>query len=118
MQQGHSHIEGSGRVNTDYSSPFYLGATVGSNNTAELSAIMEAMLYLLHAKVKPGKVIINYDSKWAAQMTRGHARPKTSQNNDSKRETHFFTTRGYHTESSGSGSKVTPGTRETRRRTS
>ena len=76
MQQGHSHIEGYGRVNTDYSSPFYLGATVGSNNTAELSAIMEAMLYLLHAKVRPGKVVINYDSKWAAQMTRGHARPK------------------------------------------
>ena len=76
MQQGHSYIEGYGRVNTDYSSPFYLGATVGSNNTAELSAIMEAMLYLLQVKVKPGKVVINYDSKWAAQMTRGHARPK------------------------------------------
>ena len=76
IQQGHSEITGSGRVNTDYSSPYYLGAQVGSNSTGELSALMEAMLYLLHDTVKPSHITIYYDSKWAAQMVRGHSRPK------------------------------------------
>ena len=92
MQQGHSYIEGYGRVNTDYSSPFYLGATVGSNNTAELSAIMEAMLYLLQVKVKPGKVVINYDSKWAANDERAR-QTQTTQSNGGQRATHLHATR-------------------------
>ena len=44
IQQGHSVIKE--RVNTDYSSPYYLGAVVGSNNAAELTALMEAALFL------------------------------------------------------------------------
>ena len=64
------------RVNTDYSSPYFLGAQVGSNNTGELTALIEAMLYLLHDTVKASCITIYYDSKWAAQMVRGQARPK------------------------------------------
>ena len=74
--QGHSVIEGCGRVNTDYFSPYFLGASVGSNNTAELSALMEASLYLLHHSSRTARVTFYYDSKWAASMMRGHSRPK------------------------------------------
>ncbi len=35
----------SGRVTTNTTSPLYLGASVGSNNTAELTAIAEAILW-------------------------------------------------------------------------
>ena len=76
IKQGHSEIEGYGRVNTDYSSPYFLDARVGSNNTGELTALIEAMLYLLHDTVKSSIITIYYDSKWAAQMVRGRARPK------------------------------------------
>ena len=76
IQQGHSEIVGQGRVNTDYSSPYFLGAQVGSNNTGELTALMEAMLYFLNDTVKASRVTIYYDSKWAAQMVRGQSRPK------------------------------------------
>ena len=77
IRQGHSVIEGYGRVNTDRTSAFFLGATVGSNNTAELTAIIEAMLFLLHESSRAAKVVIYYDSKWAAQMTKGKTRPKS-----------------------------------------
>ena len=76
MQQGHSVLEGHGRVNTDYSSPYNLGATVGSNNTAELTALMEAALFLLHHTSRTAKVTFYYDSKWAASMMRGQSRPR------------------------------------------
>ena len=65
-----------GPVLTTDTSPYYLGASVGSNNTAEISAIMESILYLLRSATPPTKVTIYYDSKWAAQMTRGLSRPK------------------------------------------
>ena len=39
--------EARGPVQTDTRSAYYLGAQVGSNNTGELSALMEAMLYCL-----------------------------------------------------------------------
>ena len=76
IHQGHSVIEGYGIVNTDRTSAYFLGATVGSTNTAELTTIIEAMLFLLHDSSKTAKAITYYDSKWAAQMTRGQARPK------------------------------------------
>ena len=76
IQQGHSEIVGHGKVNTDYSSPYFLGAQVGSNNTGELTALIEAMLYLLHDTVKASCITLYHDSKWAAQMVRGQARPK------------------------------------------
>ena len=76
IQQGHPEIVGYGRVNTDYSSPYFWGAQVGSNSAGELSALIEAMLYLLHDTVKASRITIYYDSKWAAQMVRGQSRPK------------------------------------------
>ena len=69
--------EARGPVQTDSRSAFYLGAQVGSNNTGELSAIMEAMLYVLsRPQGPPAKLRVLYDSKWAASMTRGEFRPK------------------------------------------
>ena len=65
-----------GPVNVDETSPFYLGAAVSSNNSGELSAIIEALLYLLHPTVHNSRVIFYYDSKWAANMARGTSRPK------------------------------------------
>ena len=69
-------VEASGPVNVDEQSPFFLGAGVGSNNTGELSAIMEVLLYLAHPESQYGTATIHYDSKWAANMTKGTARPK------------------------------------------
>ena len=69
-------VESYGPVNVDEQSPFYLGALVASNNTGELSAIMEVLLFLLHPDNQYTDATIYYDSKWAATMTRGTARPK------------------------------------------
>ena len=64
-------VESYGPVNVDEQSPFYLGAGVASNNTGELSAIMEVLLFLLHPDNQYGAATIYYDSKWAATMTKG-----------------------------------------------
>ena len=63
-----------GPVITDAHSAFYFGAAVGSNNTAELQAWMEACSYLLESP--PSKAQFHYDSKWMAKMVRGQTRPK------------------------------------------
>ena len=62
-------------------SPFYLGATVGSNNSAELSAVGEALLWLrdysgsVLGEPKPGQaplsVCVRYDSEYAAKSVQG-----------------------------------------------
>ena len=54
----------------------YVGATVGSNNTAELTALIEAALYALSQKNPPSSVTFYYDSKWAADTMRGRSKPK------------------------------------------
>ena len=64
-----------GPVQTEATSPMYLGATVGSNNTAELSAWMEAALFALSLNHKPAEITFHYDSKWMAQMVQGTSRP-------------------------------------------
>ena len=66
----------SGPVQTNSSSPLSLGATVGSNNTGELTAWLEAALYLITLDQPPSKVIFKFDSKWAAGVVRGTNRPK------------------------------------------
>ena len=63
-------------MQTDASSPLSLGAVVGSNNTGELTAWLEAALYILTLQQPPRKIIFYYDSKWAASAVRGTARPK------------------------------------------
>ena len=65
-----------GPVQTDPRSVYYLGARVGSNNTGELSAWLEAALYLLTLQTLPSTVTFFYDSKWTAGMVRGEHRPK------------------------------------------
>ena len=74
MQDGEPIQEAYGPVITDNTSPFYCGASVGSNNTAELQAWMEVALFLL--ATPPKEVTFFYDSKWMANMVRGQARPK------------------------------------------
>ena len=69
-------MEASGPVVTSSTSQFYLGASVGSNNTGEISALVEAALYLLSLTQPPRKVKFFYDSKWAASMIKGESRPK------------------------------------------
>ena len=68
--------EARGPVDTDPSSAYHYGAMVGSNNTAEISALIEAALYLLGLSQLPAKVEFCYDNKWAADMTRGRFKPK------------------------------------------
>ena len=70
-----------GPVVLDKDSPFYLGATVGSNNTGELTAMVEAFHWLTAlekhfgnsatAERKAGRVIIRGDSTYAMKSISG-----------------------------------------------
>jgi ribonuclease HI len=76
------HLNASGRcvaelfgpVVLDASSPFFLGAELGSNNTGELSAICEALLWLLDHENSSRSAAIYYDSEYAAKITTGEYR--------------------------------------------
>jgi ribonuclease HI len=61
---------GKGRVIRSDRNTHYLGAVQDTNNTGELSAIIELLLELL-ATHNHTAVTVHYDSKWAANMTRG-----------------------------------------------
>ena len=65
-----------GPVTTDHTTSHYLGATVGSNNTGELTAWMEAALYELGQAQCPQHITFCYDSQWAAHMVTGKFRAK------------------------------------------
>ena len=71
-------IDASGPVITDPDHTAFLGARVGSNNTAELSAIAEALLYAHEQSYH--KIIIRSDSQWAINVITGKWRPKTHHN--------------------------------------
>ena len=62
---------------TDQSDPSYLGATRGTNNTGELTAIAEALRYLL-ADQSSRPALIRYDSTYAANMAAGRWRAKSN----------------------------------------
>jgi len=67
-------VELFGPVPLTTDSKFYLGAAVGSNNTAELTAIGEALRWLRDFGTVdkfPGKVCIRYDSEYAAKSIQG-----------------------------------------------
>ena len=66
----------SGPVITDEYSAYYLGATVGSNNTGELTAWMEAALFALALRNPPDNITFHYDSQWAANMVTGKFKAK------------------------------------------
>lgn len=58
-----------GPVITDDTSPLSLGATCGSNNTGELSAMGEALLWLRdEAPDKGTPAVLHYDSEYAANI--------------------------------------------------
>lgn len=67
----HISAELFGRVIIDSSSPFFLGATRASNNTGELTALGEALLWLRDHDKSTGKAIIRYDSEYAANSVQG-----------------------------------------------
>ena len=75
--QQDSWLEASGPVCTDSQHIKYLGAQVGSNNTGELSAIVEALLkFALEHEYTD--VVVHSDSKWSIHMIKGVWRPKTN----------------------------------------
>merc|ERR1712113_739352 len=72
-------IDSFGTVLVDELSPLYLGAKECTNNTAELTAIIEAMIWSLEkAEVLDGVVHILYDSKYAAENIMGLSHPTTN----------------------------------------
>ena len=64
-----------GPVVTDPRCLYYLGATVGSNNTGELTAWLESALFLLQATPHKSITFV-YDSQWVQGMVTGKYRPK------------------------------------------
>jgi len=60
-----------GPVVTDSASDYFLGAEVGSNNTGELSAVCEALLWLRDHEGSSRPVTLYYDSKYAANIASG-----------------------------------------------
>ena len=64
-----------GPVVTDKQSPHFLGAECGSNNTAELSAICQALIWLLEKKGRES-VTLCFDSNYAAMIASGQWKAK------------------------------------------
>ena len=60
-----------GPICLDPSSSFYLGSEVTSNNTAELTAIGEALLWLSDFAPVRSTALIRYDSEYAAKSVQG-----------------------------------------------
>ena len=70
-------FERSGPVVTEESADGFLGAGVGSNNTAELSAIAHAMRWLL-AEGGSQTVVLRGDSEYALNISSGQWRAKAN----------------------------------------
>ena len=60
----------------DTTSPYFLGATVGSNNTGELIGIAQALIWLRDVDAGQAQAAICFDSEYAARITQGIYRPK------------------------------------------
>ena len=68
-----------GRVDTDPESTFYIGAEVGSNNTAEVTALFKALEYIEDAQqfnTPDTSYTIYGDSMYAGKMAMGEWKPK------------------------------------------
>ena len=76
LEGGEITHQSRGPVVTDSTSSYFLGATVGSNNTGELTAWMEAALHALGQGQAPDSVTFCYDSQWAASMVTGKFKAK------------------------------------------
>ena len=70
--KGHGELvkEMSGSVVTEAGEEGYIGATVGSNNTAELSAFAHALRWILMSH-KSGRVVLRGDSEYAMNVGSG-----------------------------------------------
>jgi len=73
--RGHIRHEVCGPVVTRSGSEGYLGAEIGSNNTAELSAIAQATRWLLESGEEQ-EVVIRSDSQYALNIASGEWRAK------------------------------------------
>ena len=69
--------EEAGPVLTDAAAPGYLGAEVGSNNTAELSAFAHALRWLL-LQPSDESALIRADSMYAGKLADGTWKPKAN----------------------------------------
>ena len=65
-----------GRVITDAGHPLYIGAEIGSNNTAELSAVYNALEWIKSSDAT--SVTIYSDSQYALNFTFGNWKPNTN----------------------------------------
>ena len=65
-----------GPVITDLKSKYFLGTEKASNNTGELTAICEGLLWLKDHETSNRPVAFYYDSKYAAKITTGEFRAK------------------------------------------
>ena len=73
-----THTQLFGPVSVSPSDPLHLGATVLTNNTAELTAVAEAFLHILATPLNTPIIRICFDSKYASHTTRGLWAPKTN----------------------------------------
>ena len=73
--RGEVITEGFGRVITEDGASGFIGAEVGSNNTAELNAIAGALQWIL-AKGGDDSIVIRADSQYALNIARGEWRAK------------------------------------------
>ncbi len=76
--KGHLLTELSGEVITDEETGGYLGAEVGSNNTAELSAIAHALRWIL-SESEVDSATIRGDSNYALNIASGLWKAKANQ---------------------------------------
>lgn len=74
--EGEKTYESNGRVITDPHHPLWIGAEVGSNNTAELSAMYHALDYIRTMSLED--VTIYTDSMYAMNLVFGTWKPSTN----------------------------------------
>ena len=77
--RGHGDLvkEKSGRVVTEVTDDGYLGANIGSNNTAELSALAHALRWILISH-ESGSVVLRGDSEYAMNVGSGKWKAKAN----------------------------------------
>ena len=72
-------LDNFGSVIIDEDSPAYMGAKECTDDTAELSTMIEAMIWTLgRTELKDGAVHILHDSRYAAENVMGRTHPKTN----------------------------------------
>jgi ribonuclease HI len=74
VKHGKEIMAGSGGVCLDTNHQAWEGAEKGTNNTAEITAVIRALAWAREQREK--EVCIRYDSEYAASMTQGKWRPR------------------------------------------